>query len=78
MVRIPRFHRGGPGSIPGQGTIFLIFLKKVSKSLNFMSDEQLEVVAHFCNLATQELGLLNEWPVGTTTYGCLMSIERPV
>ena len=25
VVRIPRSHRGGPGSIPGQGTSFLLF-----------------------------------------------------
>ena len=25
VVRIPRSHRGGPGSIPGQGTNFFIF-----------------------------------------------------
>ncbi len=24
MVRIPRSHRGGPGSIPGQGTSFFL------------------------------------------------------
>ena len=25
VARIPRFHRGGPGSIPGVGTLFTFF-----------------------------------------------------
>ena len=30
VVRIPRFHRGGPGSIPGQGThFFFLFFTSI-------------------------------------------------
>ena len=28
MVRIPGFHPGGPGSIPGVGTVFHLFTRK--------------------------------------------------
>ena len=32
MVRIPRFHRGGPGSIPGQG-IFYVKPRSLKKNI---------------------------------------------
>ena len=30
VVRIPGFHPGGPGSIPGMGTVFFAFYFKAS------------------------------------------------
>ena len=32
VVRIPAFHAGGPGSIPGVGTQFFLSLQKLNSS----------------------------------------------